>query len=344
MADINTPSRRRAWRRTDDHTPGVAKLQLVTEDLPPLTPTSVLIKVHAAALNYRDANIANGRIIGNDAAGEVIALGQHVTRVKAGDRVAPITDTQFLNDRSPGRSWLAANEDGVLADYIVYDQEVLGRLPDYLPWENACLLPNAGCTAWSALKGVGIGKSVLIQGTGGVSSWALKLSRAAGLKVILTSSSDDKLERMKKRFGHPEIQTINYAKFPNWDEEVLKMTDGVGVDLTIDNGGASSVVRSMKSTRRGGIVSQVGYLGNHKEPPQLQELIPTIIDRRIVYRGINAGSVFDLDDLSAALESTRMSLDDIIDTVYPFEQAEEAMQSLWEGKVVGKLVLSSIHR
>lgn len=173
MAANNTPRQRRAWRRTDDHTPGAAKLQLVTEDLPALTPTSVLIKVHAAALNYRDANIANGGnpwpvtsrgIIGNDAAGEVIALGQHVTRFKAGDRVAPITDTQYLNDRSTGRSWLAANEDGVLADYIVYDQEVLGRLPDHLSWESACLLPNAGCTAWSALKGVGIGKSVLIQG------------------------------------------------------------------------------------------------------------------------------------------------------------------------------------
>ncbi len=127
---------------------------------------------------------------------------------------------------------------------------------------------------------------MFLLGTGGVSSWALKLSRAAGLKVILTSSSDEKLERMKKLFGPPDIQTVNYTKFPNWHEEVLKLTDGVGVDLTIDSGGSSSIVRSMKSTRRGGIVSQVGYLGNHKEQSQLQELVPTIIDRRIIYRSV----------------------------------------------------------
>ncbi len=175
MANDTTtpPKQRRAWRRTDDYTPGTAKLQLVTENLPPLTTTSVLIKVHAVALNYRDANIANGGnpwpvtahgIIGNDAAGEVVGVGEHVTKFQVGDRVAPNTDTKQLTDRSTGRSWLAANEDGVLADYIVYDQDVLGRLPTYLPWESASLLPNAGCTAWTALRGVGIGKSVLIQG------------------------------------------------------------------------------------------------------------------------------------------------------------------------------------
>lgn len=173
----NTPTiikQRRAWRRTDDYTPGTPKLKLVTEDLPLLTTTSVLIKVHAVALNYRDANIANGGnpwpvtphgIICNDAAGEVVAVGEHVRHFQVGDRVAPNTDTEQIDSRSTGRSWLAANEDGVLADYIVYDQKVLGRLPSYLPWESACMLPNAGMTAWNALKGVGIGKTVLIQGT-----------------------------------------------------------------------------------------------------------------------------------------------------------------------------------
>lgn len=116
-----------------------------------------------------------------------------------------------------------------------------------------------------------------------MSSWALKLARASGLKVILTSSSDKKLEQMKKLFGAPEIQVVNYKTTPEWHEEVLNLTDGIGVDLVLENGGASSLIRSLKCTRRGGIVSQVGYLGK-QQSDDLQELVPTIIDRRVILR------------------------------------------------------------
>lgn len=165
---------RQAWRRTDDYSPGTPKLKLVTEDLPlPLDPTAVLIKVYAVSLNYRDANISNGGnpwpvipngIICNDAAGEIIAVGDKVKRFKVGDHVAPTVDTKYITHRSTERSWLAANEDGVLATHIVFNEDVLGRLPSYLSWESACLIPCAGVTAWAALRDVGIGKSVLIQG------------------------------------------------------------------------------------------------------------------------------------------------------------------------------------
>ena len=148
---------RRAWRRTDNYTRGTAKLKLVTEPLPlPLNPTSVLIKVYAVSMNCRDANISNGGnpwpvisngIICNDAAGEIVATGDHVKNFKIGDRVAPNTDSEYITDRSTGRSWLAANEDGVLANYIIYDEVMLSRLPMYLPWESACLIPCAGVTA-----------------------------------------------------------------------------------------------------------------------------------------------------------------------------------------------------
>ena len=187
----------------------------------------------------------------------------------------------------------------------------------------------------------------------------MKLARASGLKVILTSSSDDKLEQMQKVYGTPTIQTINYKTTPDWHDEVLNLTNGIGVDLVIDNGGASSLVRSIKCTRRGGIVSQVGYLGAGKQvPDDLHELVPIIIDRRvtiryilktrlspvqrltsILLRGINCGPPAYMDNLSAALEATNMQLDDIIDKIYPFSEAEEAVQSLWDGKVVGKIVL-----
>ncbi|KAH7133811.1 chaperonin 10-like protein [Dactylonectria macrodidyma] len=345
----NQVTSRRAYRRTDDYTPGTPKIKLVTEPLPlPLHPTAVLIKVHAVALNYRDANIANGGnpwpvtpngILCNDAAGEVVSIGDKVKSLALGDRVAPIVDTANLTGRETGRSWLAADEDGVLADFIVFDEEKLSKLPAHLDWVNASIIPCAGVTAWSALKGVEIGKSVLIQGTGGVSMFALKLARAAGLKIILSSSSDAKLEKISEQFSNPPLFTVNYAKNPNWHEDVLKLTNGDGVDLVVEVGGASSIVKSMQCTRRGGIVSIVGYLSGqcHED---LKELIPLSIDRRIILRGIDAGSKHDQDDLCAAISATQMTFDDIIDLVQPFEKAEEAVEYIWQGKQIGKLVIT----
>lgn len=170
----NLPTTRTAFRRTDDYTPGAARVKQVTEPLPlPLTPTQVLIKVHAISLNYRDANIANGGnpwpvtphgIPCNDAAGSILAKGEQVSSLKIGDRVAPIVDTENLTGQEATRSWLAADEDGVLADYLVFDQRKVCRLPEYLDWVQASIVPCAGVTAWAAMKGFGVGKSVLIQG------------------------------------------------------------------------------------------------------------------------------------------------------------------------------------
>ncbi|KAH6889350.1 hypothetical protein B0T10DRAFT_404646 [Thelonectria olida] len=345
MANVTT---RQVFRRTDDYTPGKPRVKLITEDLPlPLHPTAVLIKVHAVALNYRDANIANGGnpwpviphgVPGNDAAGEIIAVGDRVSTLAVGDRVCPVTDTEYLTSRSPGRSWLAANEDGVLASHLVFDEKLVCKLPGHLDYVHSSIIPCAGTTAWSALKGASIGQTVLIQGTGGVSTFALKLARASGLKIILTSSSDEKLEKMKKLFGTPYILTVNYRTHPDWHEEVLRLTNGTGVDLVVENGGSGSLVKSMKATRRGGIVSQVGYLGG-QNPSELKEFVSTIIDRRINVRGINAGSKEDQDDLIAAITSTQLTFDDIIDSVWPFEKSDEAIEFIWKGAQVGKLVV-----
>lgn len=175
MTTSSQVTHRQAWRRTDNYAPGAAKLKLVTEELPlPLDPTSALVKVHAVSLNYRDANIANGGnpwpvipngILGNDAAGEVIAVGSKVRTLKVGDRVAPVIDTELITGRETGRSWLAANEDGVMADHIVFDETRLVKLPEHLDWVSAATIPCAGTTAWSAVKGASPGKTVLIQGT-----------------------------------------------------------------------------------------------------------------------------------------------------------------------------------
>lgn len=304
MTTINIKSRR-VFRRTDDYTPGSPKLELTHESLPSqLSPTSVLIKVHAVSLNYRDANIVNGGnpwpviphgIPCNDAAGEVIATGTDVKTLNLGDRVAPVIDTENITGRESTRSWLAADEDGVLADYLIFDERVLSILPSHLSWAEACLIPCAGTTAWAALEGFGMGKSVLIQGlkvtpeiqthllmkvkgTGGVSMFALKLARAAGLQVILSSSSDEKLQRIKAQFPGLPLPTVNY-KSPTWHEDVLSLTNGAGVDLVLEMGGTGSLVQSIKCARRGGTVSQIGYLGR-QDPSDLAELLPVLIDRR----------------------------------------------------------------
>lgn len=168
------PTTRRVGRRTDDFTPGTPKVKIVEEKIEyPLSPLSVLIAVKAVSLNYRDANIANGGnpwpvtpngILCDDAAGEVIAVGIGVTQFQVGDRVAPLADTENMTGREVKRSWLAADEDGVLADYLVFEQRKITKLPGYLPWEEASIIPCAGVTAWSALKGLTMGQTVLIQG------------------------------------------------------------------------------------------------------------------------------------------------------------------------------------
>jgi NADPH:quinone reductase-like Zn-dependent oxidoreductase len=292
----NLPTSRRAFRRTDDLTPGTPKFKLVEEQLPKALPaTSVLIEVHAVSLNYRDANIANGGnpwpvtpngIPCNDAAGSVIAIGHQVKHLKIGDRVAPNIDTENLTNREPGRSWLAADEDGVLATHIIFDERVVCKLPQHLSWEEVSTIPCAGTTAWSALKGVGLGSTVLIQGTGGVALFALKLARAAGHRVILSSSSDAKLEDLQKRFAHPPLLTVNYGREQEWQEEVLRLTEGVGVDCVVEVGGSSTLIKSLKCTRRGGIVSQVGYLSEQRND-DFEGLLGLLIDRRVNLRCVN---------------------------------------------------------
>nr|RBQ88411.1 hypothetical protein FVER53263_12132 [Fusarium verticillioides] len=275
------PTQRQAWRRTDDYAKGAPKVKLVTEDLPlPLHPTAVLIKVHAVALNYRDANIANGGnpwpvtpngIPGNDAAGEIVSVGNRVSLVKAGDRIAPITDSKFVNARSTGRSWLAANEDGILATNIAFDE---------------------------------------------------KLRSSPVLEAV-----------RKTRDPSRQLQGS-----PRMHKEVLRLTNGVGVDLVIENGGSSSLVRSMECTRRGGIVSQVGYLGGPK-PENLKEFVSTIIDRRLNVRGINAGSKDDQDELIAAISATQIAFEDILDSTWSFDKADKAIEYVWQGKQVGKVII-----
>lgn len=171
---MSQPSHRRVWRRTDAKDLKAPRLELQEEALPsPLPPTWILIRVHASSLNWRDANIANGGnpwpvipkgIIGTDAVGEVIQVGDAVTGFKIGDRAAPIADQAQVTGREPGRCWLAADVDGVLADHVALDERIACKMPEYLDWDESSTLPSAGLTAWTSLKGVGMGSAILIQG------------------------------------------------------------------------------------------------------------------------------------------------------------------------------------
>lgn len=281
---------RRCWRRTDSKSPPL--LKLVKEDLALPPPAgSVVIRVHTVSLNYRDGNIIHGLnpwpttpngIPCCDAVGEVVAVGPDVKSIKIGDRVSPIVDQESVTGREQERAWLAADVDGVLADFVVYDEGKVVKVPEHLTSAEAACLPCAGLTAWSALGGtetLGIGKSVLIQGTGGVSMMALKLARAAGCLVILSSSSDAKLDALKQKYNSPPLLTVNYRTQQNWHETVLDLTSGVGVDIVLENGGTGSIVKSIKCAKRGGIVSQVGYLGK-QDPADLKNMLSVLIDRR----------------------------------------------------------------
>ncbi|TVY87609.1 Zinc-type alcohol dehydrogenase-like protein [Lachnellula willkommii] len=345
MSNANTTTRR-AYRRTDDHTPGTPKIKLRSK-LPRYQHFQRREPVaRDAARDHWQRCCRRSHCRGR--------AGSQVKTLAIGDRVAPTIDTENITGRETARSWLAADEDGVLADYVVYDERVLGKLPTYLDWVQASIIPCAGVTAWSALKGAEIGQSVLIQGTGGVAMFALKLAKAAGLKVILSSSSDEKLKKVCEHFPEPPILTVNYAKNQNWHEDVPRHTNGVGVDIVVEVGGPGTLLKSMKCTRRGGIVSQVGYLDRKKFDDAL-EILPMLIDRRIILRyvsslgllvladfgdrGINGGSKTDMDDLSTARTATRIKFDDIIDSTWAFDKADDALQYLWEGKQVGKVVI-----
>ncbi|KAB8073591.1 hypothetical protein BDV29DRAFT_191645 [Aspergillus leporis] len=187
----------------------------------------------------------------------------------------------------------------ILADYLVFDEAKLCKLPAYLDWIGASIIPCAGVTAWTVLKDI-----YDVASTGGVSMFALKLARAAGLK------------------------TVNYSKTPEWHEEVLKLNDGAGVDLMIEVGGSTLLAKSI----------QVGYF-SRQDPTELAELLPALIDRKVILRGINAGSKHDVDDLCDPLSATQMQFDDIIDSGYPLEKADVPIEFVWRGRQVGKLVI-----
>ncbi len=251
---------------------GLDNLALEPLTLPALGPTDVHVRFHAASLNYRDLMIVLGhynpkmqlpRILGSDAAGEVLAVGPAVTRFQPGDHVCSLFFQDWLDGEIQpltGKSALGGPIDGVFATERILPETGLIHSPAHLSFEEAATLPCAALTAWNALVEQGhlrAGQTVLVQGTGGVSLFALQIARMHGATVILTSSSDEKINRAQ-RLG--ASHTINYKSTPDWDKPARDLTSNTGVDHVVEVGGQGTIAKSLSAVRPSGHVHVIGVL------------------------------------------------------------------------------------
>src|SRR5712671_5945523 len=298
----------------------------------------VLMRVRASSLNYRDLMVLKGGGRGptkigvvplSDGAGEVAAIGEGVTRVKIGDRIAgcfhprwfggPIKP-DYLTDR------LGANLDGMLAEYAVFNEEAVVLLPSHLSFEEAATLPCAAVTAWVALTGhrrVTAGDTVLIQGSGGVAVFALQFARVLGARVIATTSTAGKAERLKALAAS---DVINYAETPDWDAKVRELTDGRGVDCIVEIGGPGTIAMSLTALAVGGHVSLIG-VSLSASGTRLDPLLLT--GRGITLGSISVGSRADFEAMNRAMALHRLRPE--IDQSFPFAEAKAAYRH-FEGR------------
>jgi NADPH:quinone reductase-like Zn-dependent oxidoreductase len=325
---------------------GVENISLETVEVPAPGPNEVLVTLHAASLNYRDLMVALGtynpklqmpRILGSDAAGVVTEVGSAVTRFKGGDRVTSLFFQNWQSgeiEAATGPSALGGPIDGVFTTAHLFPEHGLIHAPDYLTDEEAATLPCAALTAWNALieKGhLAAGETVLLQGTGGVSLFALQIAKLHGARVIITSSSDEKLARARA-LGADE--TINYRTTPDWETEVLRLTAKRGVDHVVEVGGAGTLPRSFKAVRVAGHIHVIGVLTG-KGPGV--DCTP-VLGKSISVHGIYVGSAAMFTHMNAAFAANGVK--PVIDKIFPLAQAKEAFQYLQSGSHFGKIVLS----
>ncbi|HZD77096.1 MAG TPA: NAD(P)-dependent alcohol dehydrogenase, partial [Acidobacteriaceae bacterium] len=276
---------------------GIDKLSLDEVPAPQPGPGQIVLNVHAVSLNYRDLMTVKGtynpklqphRIPCSDGAGTIAAIGQGVTRVAVGDRVAGIFSQHWLDGDPTAEKFkgaLGGDIDGTLAQQILLGQDGVVKIPEHLSFEEAATLPCAGVTAWNAVVTAGrikSGDTVLVQGTGGVSCFALQFAQALGARVIGTSSSPEKLIRAAKLgldAGH------NYREDPEWARWAVHETGGHGVDLTVEVGGAGTFQQSMAATRIGGVIAQIGVLGGREHSLAISPILHKMLQIRGIYVG-----------------------------------------------------------
>ncbi|WP_232510136.1 zinc-dependent alcohol dehydrogenase family protein [Paenibacillus crassostreae] len=325
---------------------GLENIKLVEIETPKPGAKQILMKVKAVSLNFRDKAIVDGVYIPDlmnnktfvpvsDASGEVISVGSEVTKFKVGDRVTSHMFTKWIQGKpSPDDSLysIGGPNDGGLAEYMLLDEDTAVSTPNNLTDEEASTLPIAALTVWFSLVEYGnikAGETVLVLGTGGVSVYAVQIASALGAKVIVTSSSDEKLAQVKS-LGADEV--INYGKTPDWEKEVLKLTNGNGADHILEVVGGESINRSIEAVAMQGNIYVIGFLGGMMAEVNLFALLA----KQVKIHGINVGHKKAFDDMQRAFN--QLNIKPVIDTVYPFEQAIEAYKHLQRG-AFGKIVI-----
>ncbi|WNG55439.1 NAD(P)-dependent alcohol dehydrogenase [Archangium gephyra] len=308
-------------------------------------PMQVRVRVKATSLNYRDLMMVEGRynprqklplVPNSDGAGVVDAVGPGVTRVKVGDRVMGLFAQAWLAgepSRQVQGSTLGGPQDGALADTMLLHEDGAIPTPTHLTDEEASTLPCAAVTAWSALVtqgGIKAGDTVLLQGTGGVSIFALQIARMMGARVILTSSRDDKLERARALGAH---EGINYVTTPDWDKTARTLTGGTGVDHVVEVGGAGTFEKSLRAVRLGGTVSVIGVLSGGAGA---MALTPILMGNLRV-QGVFVGHRQSFEALNRAL--TLHGVRPVVDRVFPFAETRAAFEHLKSGAHFGKVVI-----
>lgn len=325
---------------------GLENLKAVELPEPKPGAGQVRVRVRAASLNFRDLVVIKGgygakqtlpRIPLSDAAGEITAVGEGVKRVKAGDRVVVCFAPDWLEgpptQEKMDTAW-GAFVDGVLCESIVAREEAVLPIPAHLSFEEAATLPCAALTAWNALfteDHVGPGQTVVVQGTGGVSLFALQFARLAGARVIITSSSDQKLARARA-LGASE--GINYKSTPEWDREVRRLTAGRGADHIVEVGGAGTLNRSLGCVRLGGMITMIGVLAG----ASAEVRTTLILFKAARIHGIFVGSRASFEDMNRAISAN--GLRPVISDQFPFAEAPAALRHMESGSHFGKIVLT----
>ncbi len=305
-------------------------------------PGQALVKVKAVSLNYRDLALSKNprqkfpTVPLSDGAGEVVAVGEGVTRIAVGDRVAANFFLNWHSGEMQGEyhaSALGGAVDGMLAEYVALPEQCLVRLPDYLRYEEAATLPCAAVTVWNALfeqSNLQPGDTVLLLGTGGVSIFGLQFAKMVGARVILTSSSEAKRERAAALGADA---TLNYRTTPDWEKAVWDMTGKRGVDHVLEVGGGGTMEKSLRAARFGGTVSAVGVLTGFEG--RIDPFL--MVGRSLRVNGIYVGSVEMFTRMLRAMTQNR--LQPIIDRVFAFEEAPQALAYLESGAHFGKIVI-----
>ena len=322
---------------------GIENLNVADRPEPTPGPGQVVVAVRAVSLNYRDLLIVKGlynprmalpRVPCSDAAGEVVAVGPGVTRVAVGDAVCGTFMQHWVAGRltdAAARSALGGDIDGILAERVVLAEDGVVKSPAHLSADEAATLPCAALTAWHALAegGLRAGETVLLQGTGGVSIFALQIAKQFGARVLITSGSDDKLARAIQMGASAGV---NYRTTPDWDKWARSQTGGVGVDHVVEVGGAGTLERSFKAARTGGHIALIGVLtgaGSVNPTPVLM--------RSLTIRGIFVGSREMFEDMNRAFELHRTH--PVIDRVFKFDELPAALRHLESGAHFGKVVV-----